>query len=91
MISRVLTGTGQLLINAGTIEGNNTLNPLIAANQLPVDPTVDCPKGYEESQRNQPGGFSGEADIFAEDITMRGFNHAAMRLLLNAITLGPSL
>ncbi len=33
----------------------------------------------------------GNVVCFAEDITMRGFNHAAMRLLLNAITLGPSL
>ena len=33
----------------------------------------------------------GNVVCFNEDITMRGFNHAAMRLLLNAITLGPSL
>lgn len=33
----------------------------------------------------------GNVICFAEDITMRGFNHAAMRLLLNAITYGPSL
>ena len=40
-------------------------NPIVAdVDQLPVDPTVDTPKGHEESQRNQPGGFSGEADIF---------------------------
>ncbi len=40
-------------------------NPVVAdADQLPVDPTVDLPKGYDESQRNQPGGFTAEADIF---------------------------
>ncbi len=32
--------------------------------QMPVDPTVSAPRGYEESQRGQPGGFSGDADIF---------------------------
>ena len=40
-------------------------NPICAeADQMPVDPTVACPKGYEESQRNQPGGFAAEEDIF---------------------------
>jgi valyl-tRNA synthetase len=32
--------------------------------QLPVDPMADSPPGYEESQRNQPGGFAGEPDVF---------------------------
>ncbi|MFE1663525.1 valine--tRNA ligase [Microbacterium sp. P02] len=32
--------------------------------QLPVDPTVDAPAGYDESQRGQAGGFEGEQDIF---------------------------
>ena len=32
--------------------------------QLPVDPMIHVPTGYEESQRDQPGGFTGEADIF---------------------------
>lgn len=32
--------------------------------QLPVDPTIDVPAGYEESQRGVPGGFEGEKDIF---------------------------
>ncbi len=31
---------------------------------LPVDPTTDLPPGYSEDQRDQPGGFTGEADIF---------------------------
>jgi valyl-tRNA synthetase len=32
--------------------------------QLPVDPMIDVPSGYVESQRDQPGGFTGETDIF---------------------------
>jgi len=39
--------------------------PIIAADDaLPVDPLRDVPPGYEESQRNQPNGFVGEADVF---------------------------
>ncbi|MBD3306222.1 valine--tRNA ligase [candidate division KSB3 bacterium] len=32
--------------------------------QLPVDPMVDTPPAYDESQRNVPGGFTGESDVF---------------------------
>ncbi|KZE91000.1 valine--tRNA ligase [Microbacterium sp. TNHR37B] len=32
--------------------------------QLPVDPTIDVPAGYDESQRGVPGGFEAEKDIF---------------------------
>jgi len=32
--------------------------------RMPVDPMEDTPPGYQESQRNQPGGFAGESDIF---------------------------
>jgi valyl-tRNA synthetase len=40
-------------------------HPIVAdREQLPVDPMVDAPNGYEEAQRDRPGGFSGEADIF---------------------------
>ncbi len=39
--------------------------PIVAeAGQLPVDPTDSAPAGYEEAQRNQPGGFTAETDIF---------------------------
>ncbi len=39
--------------------------PIIAPRaQLPVDPTVDLPAGYGASQRDQPGGFTAEADVF---------------------------
>jgi len=37
---------------------------LAGAEALPVDPTTDVPPGYAESQRDRPGGFTGEADIF---------------------------
>src|SRR4051794_14704765 len=30
---------------------------------LPIDPSSDCPPGYEESQRGQPGGFIADPDI----------------------------
>lgn len=32
--------------------------------QLPIDPTIDAPAGYDESQRGVPGGFDAERDIF---------------------------
>lgn len=37
----------------------------ILANQesLPVDPLVDVPEGYEESQRDVPNGFTGSKDV----------------------------
>jgi valyl-tRNA synthetase len=30
---------------------------------LPMDPMQDAPPGYTETQRDQPGGFTGEADV----------------------------
>ncbi|WP_074789425.1 valine--tRNA ligase [Demequina mangrovi] len=39
-------------------------NPLVPSEDaLPVDPSVDVPAGYEASQRDVPGGFTGEKDI----------------------------
>ncbi|HEX6219513.1 MAG TPA: valine--tRNA ligase [Acidimicrobiia bacterium] len=39
-------------------------NPIVPDDsQLPVDPTSDTPKGFDESQRGQPGGFAGDRDI----------------------------
>jgi len=32
--------------------------------RMPLDPTTDLPKGFDESQRDQPGGFTAESDIF---------------------------
>ncbi len=31
--------------------------------ELPVDPSTDAPRGYEESHRGQPGGFMGDPDV----------------------------
>ncbi len=30
---------------------------------LPIDPSTDVPAGFDESQRGQPGGFTGDPDI----------------------------
>ena len=39
--------------------------PLVAeARSLPVDPTSDTPAGYTEAQRDAPGGFRAETDVF---------------------------
>jgi valyl-tRNA synthetase len=39
-------------------------NPVVPSDEmLPVDPAADPAPGYEESQRNQPGGFIGDADV----------------------------
>ena len=34
-----------------------------AENELPVDPASHVPSGFDETQRNEPGGFAGEVDI----------------------------
>jgi len=40
-------------------------NPLLAdQDSLPADPMIDTPRGYREDQRDKPGGFTGEADVF---------------------------
>jgi valyl-tRNA synthetase len=40
-------------------------NPIVGErDQLPVDPMSDLPTGYTAEQRDQPGGFAGEPDIF---------------------------
>jgi valyl-tRNA synthetase len=36
---------------------------LPSVDTLPVDPSSDAAPGFEESQRNQPGGFIGEHDV----------------------------
>jgi valyl-tRNA synthetase len=39
--------------------------PIVArADQLPVDPTTDTPPGFREEDRDRPGGFTAETDIF---------------------------
>ena len=46
-------------------KGNIDYSRPIYANveQLPVDPMIDVPNGFVESQRGQPNGFVGEKDI----------------------------
>jgi valyl-tRNA synthetase len=40
-------------------------DPILAAEEsLPVDPSSDVPPGFDESQRDQPGGFMADPDIF---------------------------
>lgn len=34
------------------------------SSKLPIDPAIDVPPGYEESQRNKTNGFTGETDVF---------------------------
>jgi valyl-tRNA synthetase len=34
------------------------------ASRLPVDPTTDTPPGHSEEQRDAPGGFRAETDVF---------------------------
>ncbi len=31
--------------------------------ELPVDPSADAPRGYDEAQRGKPGGFIGDPDV----------------------------
>ncbi|MGD8150348.1 valine--tRNA ligase [Ornithinimicrobium sp. Y1694] len=46
---------------AGEVDHDTVLVP--AEERLPIDPMSDVPEGYEESQRDQPGGFTGDPDI----------------------------
>ena len=40
------------------------LSPILADEAaLPIDPTTTVPPGYDESQRNQPGGFAADPDV----------------------------
>ena len=45
----------------GHVNYNKILTPKLE--NLPVDPSIDTPDGYNESQRGQAGGFIGEVDI----------------------------
>ncbi|MGE3621375.1 MAG: valine--tRNA ligase, partial [Acidimicrobiia bacterium] len=49
------------------IDGDGTvdwLSPILATeDMLPVDPTTVAPPGYEEGQRNRPGGFAADPDV----------------------------
>jgi len=45
----------------GTVDHGSPMLP--AEDRLPVDPSTDVPEGYDASQRDQPGGFTGDPDI----------------------------
>ena len=47
-------------------QGNCCHDQVIApsADALPVDPLDEAPPGYDESQRDQPNGFTGDPDVF---------------------------
>ncbi|OKL49334.1 valine--tRNA ligase [Boudabousia marimammalium] len=47
--------------DSGEVNYEDVLVP--TEDMLPIDPTVDCPPGFTEEQRNQPGGFAPEVDI----------------------------
>ena len=39
-------------------------HPLLPSEaELPVDPSTDAPRGYDEDQRGKPGGFIGDPDV----------------------------
>jgi valyl-tRNA synthetase len=39
-------------------------HPLVPREEdLPIDPTSQCPSGYDESQRGKPGGFEADPDV----------------------------
>ncbi|WP_134772612.1 valine--tRNA ligase [Ornithinimicrobium flavum] len=46
---------------SGEVDYDTVLVP--GEERLPVDPMSDVPDGYDESQRDQPGGFTGDPDI----------------------------
>ena len=45
----------------GEVDFDHPITP--SEDQLPIDPYADVPAGYEESQRDQPGGFTGDPDV----------------------------
>ena len=45
----------------GTADYEHPITP--SEDVLPIDPTTDVPEGYDESQRDVPGGFTAEPDI----------------------------
>ncbi len=45
----------------GSVDHDARLLP--REDQLPIDPSTDLPDGFQEDQRNQPGGFIGDPDV----------------------------
>lgn len=60
-------------------ESDRTKPIFASADQLPVDPSSDTPPGYDESQRNQPGGFVGDPDVMDTWATSSVTPHIAAR------------
>ena len=46
---------------AGEVVWGSPISP--AVDTLPIDPSNDCPPGFSEAQRGQPGGFLGDPDV----------------------------
>lgn len=46
---------------AGETDYQHPITP--SEDVLPIDPTTDVPEGFDESQRDQPNGFTAEKDI----------------------------
>ncbi|MEI7991696.1 MAG: class I tRNA ligase family protein, partial [Actinomycetota bacterium] len=46
-------------------EGNTDYAQVLVPTEdrLPIDPSTDCPAGFDESQRGVPGGFVGDPDV----------------------------
>jgi valyl-tRNA synthetase len=49
---------------------------------LPIDPTIAAPPGFTEAQRDQPGGFRAESDVFDTWFTSSMTPQIATRWLL---------
>ncbi len=45
----------------GNVRYDEVLTP--SEDSLPVDPSTDCPAGFDEAQRGRPGGFVGDPDV----------------------------
>jgi len=61
-------------------------------------PIISGPVSQENKDRMAGEPFiihhrvgAGSVIVFAEDVTIRGFHHAGMRMLMNAIVYGPTL
>jgi valyl-tRNA synthetase len=60
--------------------------PIVAPREvLPVDPTVDVPPGYTTDQRDQPGGFTAETDVFDTWFTSSLTPQISSRWLLDPV------
>jgi valyl-tRNA synthetase len=46
----------------GHVDYDNVLQP--KKTDLPIDPSTDAPPGYTNDQRDAPGGFTGDPDVF---------------------------